>query len=76
MVPQLAGARGTAEARRVQLAKDPLAHLCRQHLNEVARRAVGAAAGPSPAEEEDGRGGNVVLHRSAGGVKQPEEEEE
>lgn len=37
LMPQPAGPRRTAQARRVQLAKDPHAHFCRQHLGKVAR---------------------------------------
>lgn len=37
LMPQPAGPRRAAQARRVQLAKDPHAHFCRQRLGKVAR---------------------------------------
>lgn len=40
VVPQLAGARGTAQTLCVQLAEDLNAHFCWQHFDKVVRRRV------------------------------------
>lgn len=76
VVPQLAGARGTAQTLSVQLAEDPHAHLCRQRFGKVVRRAV-RDGGSLFAEEKHWWGcrGYVMLHSSTVGLKQSDRKE-
>lgn len=72
VVPQPAGARGAAQALRVQLAEDPHAHLRRQRFGKVPRRDVAGGHQGAPTFAVDrrcGRGpGRVTLHD---GLTQP-----